>query len=99
MAGLSEQSIDPKRTVVVLNFPSNVGEDELTIHFQKEKNGGGDVDDVLLDGSVAFVTFDMHEGLEYSIYIAFPFVSCTLILRLIGHCHSHCTEYSYIVRV
>jgi hypothetical protein len=65
MAGLSEQSIDLKRTVVVLNFPSNVGEDELTIHFQKERNGGGDVEDVVLDGSVAFVTFDMQEGLNY----------------------------------
>jgi hypothetical protein len=69
MAGLSEQSIDLKRTIVVLNFPSNVGEDELTIHFQKERNDGGDVDDVVLDGSVAFVTFDMSEGLEYFIYI------------------------------
>jgi hypothetical protein len=69
MAGLSEQSIDPKRTVVVLNFPSNVGEDELTIHFQMERNGGGDVEDVVLDGSVAFVTFDMLEGLNSFIYI------------------------------
>jgi hypothetical protein len=69
MAGLSEKSIDPKRTVVVLNFPSNVGEDELTIHFQKERNGGGDVDDVALHGSVAFVSFDMLEGLNSFIYI------------------------------
>jgi hypothetical protein len=69
MAGLSEQGIDPKRTVVVLNFPSNVGEDELTIHFQKERNGGGYVDDVVLDGTVAFVTFDMLEGLNSFIYI------------------------------
>ena len=69
MAGLSEQSIDPKRTIVVLNFPSNVGEDELTIHFQKERNGGGDVDDVALHGSIAFVSFDMLEGLNSFIYI------------------------------
>jgi hypothetical protein len=69
MAELSEQSIDPKRTVVVLNSPSNVGEDELTIHFQKESNGGGDVDDVVVDASVAFVTFDMSEGLNSFIYI------------------------------
>jgi hypothetical protein len=62
MAGLSRTRFDPKRTVVVLNFPSNVGEDELTIHFQKERNGGGDVDDVALHGSVAFVTFDMPQG-------------------------------------
>jgi hypothetical protein len=64
MAGLSEPSFDAERTVVILNFPSNVGEDELTIHFQKERNGGGDVDDVVLLGSVAFVTFDSREGLS-----------------------------------
>jgi hypothetical protein len=88
MAGLSEQSIDPKRTVVVLNVPSNVGEDELTIHFQKERNGGGDVDDVVLDGSVAFVTFDMSKGLEYIsfIFLQIMFVSCKHIFwfRLIA---------------
>ena len=64
MAGLSRTRFDPKRTVVVLNFPSNVGEDELTIHFQKERNGGGDVDDVALHGSVAFVSFDLPTGLS-----------------------------------
>ena len=63
MAGVSEPSFDAERTVVVQNFPSNVGEDELTIHFQKEKHGGGDVDEVEIDGSVAFVTFDMPGGL------------------------------------
>ena len=55
---------DSKRTVVVSNFPVDVGEDELTIHFQKQKNGGGDVDEVVMDGSVAFVIFDLPEGLE-----------------------------------
>jgi hypothetical protein len=69
MAGLSEQSIDPKRTVVVLNSPSNVGEDELTIHSQKERNGGGNIDDVVVDGSASFVSFDMPEGLSSFIYV------------------------------
>ncbi len=73
MAGVSGQSFDAERTVVVLNCPSNVGEEELTIHFQKVKHGGGDVDEVTFseDGTVAFVSFDMPEGLEYFIvYIA-----------------------------
>ncbi|XP_028405587.1 uncharacterized protein LOC114528176 isoform X2 [Dendronephthya gigantea] len=59
MAGISQQSLDPNRTIVVLNFPSNVREDDLTIHFQRARYGGGDVDDVLVDGNVAFVTFDL----------------------------------------
>jgi hypothetical protein len=63
MAGVFEQSFDAEQTVVVQDFPSNVGEDELAIHFRKEKHGGGDVDEVEIDGSVAFVTFDMPEGL------------------------------------
>ena len=53
-----------QRTVVISNFPADVGVEELTIHFQKEKNGGGDVEDVLVEGNVAFVIFDLPEGLE-----------------------------------
>ena len=64
MAESSEHSYDSKRTIVVSNFPADVGEDELTIHFQKERNGGGDVDEVVVDGNIAFVIFDLPEGLE-----------------------------------
>ena len=66
MAESSEHSHSyiSKRTVVVSNFPADVGVEELTIHFQKEKNGGGDVEDVLVEGNVAFVIFDLPEGLE-----------------------------------
>ena len=65
MAEFLEQGYDPKQIVVVSNFPANVEEDELMIHFQKEKNGGGDVDEAMVDGSVAFVIFDFPEGLEH----------------------------------
>lgn len=65
MAGLPEQSFDGERTVVVSNCPSDVGEDELTIHFQKKNNGGGDVDKIVLHGNVAFVIFDIPEGSEF----------------------------------
>ena len=60
------ENFDPKRTVVVLNLPSNIDEDELTIHFQKAKYGGGDVDEVKFgeDGTLAFVTFYEFEGLK-----------------------------------
>ena len=70
MAGVSEQSFDPKRTVVVLNLPSSIEEDDLTIHFQKAKHGGGDVDEVEFgeDKTVAFVIFDAPEGLSCFIY-------------------------------
>ena len=63
---MAEPSINgvPERTVVVWNFPADVGEDELTIHFQEKKNGGGDIDNVVADESLAFVIFDSPEGLE-----------------------------------
>ncbi|XP_046856480.1 uncharacterized protein LOC124449563 isoform X3 [Xenia sp. Carnegie-2017] len=50
--------MDFSRTIVVLNPPSGVGENEFTIHFQKKENGGGDVDEVKLEKGVAFVIFD-----------------------------------------
>ena len=65
MAESLEQGYDPEKTVVVSNFPADIGEEELTIHFQKEKNGGGDVGEAMVDGSVAFVVFDFPEGLEH----------------------------------
>ena len=67
MAGISKHSlIDPKRTVVVLNLPSGIDKDEITIHFQTAKYGGGDVDEVKFneDETVAFVTFYESEGLS-----------------------------------
>ena len=69
MAGVSDQNFDAERTVVVLKYPLNVGEGELTAHFQKAKHGGGDVDGVLIHGNVAFVTFDMPEGLLRFIFL------------------------------
>ena len=67
MAQSSKHSYDPGQTIVVSNFPAHVEdlEEELTIHFQKEKNGGGGVDEVVVDGSVAFVIFDSPEGLAH----------------------------------
>ena len=64
MAESSRNNFDAKRTVVVSNFPTDTSEEELTIHFQKEKNGGGDVEVVVVDGNIAFVIFDLPEGLE-----------------------------------
>ena len=64
MAESSRNNFDAKRTVVVSNFPADTSDEELTIHFQKEKNGGGDVEVVVVDGNIAFVSFDLPEGLE-----------------------------------
>ena len=77
LATSSEHSFDAERTVVLLNFPPDVRKEELTIHFQKGSNGGGDVDQVEIkeDGNVAFVTFDFPEGLACSVLIPLNIVN------------------------
>ena len=62
MAEYPEHSYDPRRTVIVSNYPPDVGEEELTIYFQNKNNGGGDVEKIVLDGNIAFVIFDLPEG-------------------------------------
>ena len=67
---------DVKRTVVVLNLPSYVDEEEVTIHFQTAKHGGGDVAEIKFDqdgshGIIAFVIFHAHEGLKLDYKVIF----------------------------
>ena len=50
-------------SIVVLNPPSGVSEDEFALHFQKKKNGGGYVSEVKLEKGVAFVIFVSLAGL------------------------------------
>ena len=63
------EGFDAKRTVVVLNLPSYIDEEEVTIHFQTAKHGGGDVAEIKFDqdgshGIIALVIFHAHEGLK-----------------------------------
>ena len=57
MAECPKHSYDPSQTVMVSNYPPDVGEEELTIYFQNEKNGGGNVEEVVLDRNIAFLFF------------------------------------------
>ena len=48
----------------VTNFPSNTTTEALTIHFQRRKNGGGEVESVQMIGDgVALVAFEEIEGM------------------------------------
>ena len=52
-----------QQIILVSNFPSNTSAEELTIHFQRTKNGGGDVESVRLIGEGrALVIFEEKEG-------------------------------------
>ena len=60
-----ETSDKISRSVVVSSLPDGPKEHELHIHFQKQKNGGGDVSEVHIfpDKNQAFVVFDDIQGL------------------------------------
>jgi hypothetical protein len=51
-------------SVVITNVPQGILKQDLFIHFQKESNGGGEVNDLLmLEDCKAVVIFDEQEGL------------------------------------
>ena len=50
------------RSIFVSNLP-DITIDDVTIHFQKTKNGGGDIENVRMVGKgTAVVTFDESES-------------------------------------
>ena len=51
------------RTVVVKNLSPSTSKEAIVIHFQKLRNGGGEVNDICLRSErVAVVTFEKEEG-------------------------------------
>ena len=53
----------PSNSVIVRNLSPSTREETIIIHFQKKRNGGGEVDKVrLLSEGVAVVTFEKSEG-------------------------------------
>ena len=53
----------PSNRVIVRNLSPSTREETITIHFQRKRNGGGEVEGVrLLSEGVAVVTFEKSEG-------------------------------------
>ena len=52
------------RSIVVDNMPEEAREEDIIIHFQKRKHGGGDIDNVRIieNTDTVVVTFDSDEG-------------------------------------
>lgn len=72
MEKIKEKSMRKEtRTIFVSGFHKEATENTIYIHFQKKKNGGGEVEKVELKGEgKALVTFQDPEGtLDYSAYI------------------------------
>lgn len=59
--------IDPTsvcRSIYVTGFKATPKPDHLILHFQRRKNGGGDIDSVVISSKLcaAAITFDRPEG-------------------------------------
>ena len=75
LEGLDEETAT--RSVLIHGIPAQVGDEDIIIHFQKGKNGGGEIDHVRIAGDgKAVITFNSCEGLDLFylyIYIFFCF--------------------------
>ncbi len=58
-----DECTEKARTIVVSDLPEGATENSVCIHFQKKKNGGGEVEKVaLLPENTALVVFQDPEG-------------------------------------
>ena len=52
------------RSVVVSNISPETAKEDVTIHFQRERNGGGEIDGIYIPkNGTAVITFEKSEGL------------------------------------
>ena len=52
------------RTIMVFGLPEDATEKGLYIHFQRKKNGGGEIEEItLLPGEKALIVFEDPKGL------------------------------------
>ena len=58
--------IDPtsiSRSICVAGFPTGTKSEDLIIHFQRKKNGGGDIESITINKrGTAVITFDNPDG-------------------------------------
>ena len=72
-----------ERSVVVQNIPPNAAADSIVIHFQRQKNGGGEVDHVHIpEKGTAVITFESSEGLSVDLIVCFLLSGPILLWRI-----------------
>ena len=81
--------IDPalvSRSVYVTGFKSTAKSENLIIHFQRTKNGGGDIDSIVISKrGAAVITFDDPEGKLFMFYLCPQFIFRRLKPRTSSH--------------
>ena len=59
------------RTILVTGFQASTTPEDLIIHFQRKKYGGGDIESIAVSNrGIAVITFDKPEG-EIGYYVQF----------------------------
>ena len=60
----SDEKEENGNTILVSNLPEGLTEHDIHIHFQKERNGGGDVQEVIVfpGNNQALVVFEDPKG-------------------------------------
>ena len=72
-----------ERSVVVQNIPPNATADSIVIHFQRQKNGGGEIDHVHIpEKGTAVITFESSEGLSVDLIVCFLFSGLILLWKI-----------------
>ena len=72
------------RSVVVQNIPPDTAADSIVIHFQRQNNGGGEIDHVHIpEKGTAVITFESSEGLPVDLIVCF-LLSGPILLRRIS---------------
>ena len=58
------KNVDETRTILVSDLPEGVSESDVHIHFQKKRNGGGEVEKVIIsqEKNKALVVFEDPKG-------------------------------------
>ena len=71
------------RSVVVQNIPPDTAADSIIVHFQRQKNGGGEIDHVHIpEKGTAVITFESSEGLPVDLIVCFLLSGPILLLRI-----------------
>ena len=79
--------VDPalvSHSVYVTGYKSTAKSEDLIIHFQRTKNGGGDINSIVISKrGAAVITFDSPEGKMFMVYLCPQFIFRGLKLLIV----------------
>lgn len=78
-------------SVYVTGYKSTAKSEDLIIHFQRTKNGGGDIEGIVMSKQgAAVITFDNPEGKMFMVYLCPQCIFRRLKPRIERSMFNHC---------